>query len=77
MKKYILKHKLSALEYFIMGTVTSLNGIAMTYGIQYVVEIVTNNQTEKIPNMFFAVALYFFGMMVFLFFMELPKTDFA
>lgn len=64
MKKYILKYKLSALQYLIMGTITSLNGIAMTYGMQYIVEIVTHNQIEKIPNMFFAIAVYFLGMTV-------------
>lgn len=64
MKKYILKFKANALLYMIMGTLTSLNGIAMTYGIQYIVEIVTNGETDKIPNMFLTIVLYLLGMVV-------------
>lgn len=64
MKKYILKFKANALLYMIMGTLTSLNGIAMTYGIQYIVEIVTNGETDKILNMFLIIVLYLLGMVV-------------
>lgn len=62
MKKYILKHKTSAFLYMLIGTMTSLNGIAMTYAIQYIVEIVTNNQTDNISNMFWIIIVYCAGM---------------
>lgn len=64
MKKYIFKYKTSAFLYLLWGTVTSLHGIAMTFGIQYIVDIVTNKQNYKIPNMFIAILIYLIGMLV-------------
>ena len=64
MKKYILKFKGQALLYLIMGVIISLNGVALTFGIQYIVEIVSNKQTEKVPNMFYVILIFLGAMAV-------------
>lgn len=76
MKKYVLKYKWNAIFFLFMGTLNAVTGLAMVYTMQYIVEIVTNHEPEKIPNMFAIVALYFFGTAVVILFYGIAKNRF-
>ena len=58
MKDYILKFKGKALFYLLAGLLASTRGVMSTYCTQYMIDIVTEYQTDKIANMFWIILAY-------------------
>lgn len=77
MKKYILKFKMPVLLYLIAGTIVALEGIAMTYTIQYIVEIVSYNRIDEASHMFLAVLALLIFMTATSIFFSLTKHGFC
>lgn len=50
MKKYIMQHKLNAAAYMFFQIMSGFLGVLATICIQFITEIVTNNETEKIDQ---------------------------
>ena len=70
MKKYIKKHKGIAVLFMIAGVLNALIGVFSSYTMQYVTEIVTNGEKDRIKEMFLMVIILAVGLaLIYLFYM--------